>query len=341
MVRIDPRANTVRLDTGEEIAYDVLSCNLGSHVIGEMITGGLEDIYLVKPIERLLEAQKRILELSKQKKVAVGIVGGGPSAVEIAGNVWRLTQGAGRQGADIKIFAGSDIMPYHHPGIRDKAKASLTKRGVQIMEGGRVTSVKTGCVGDADGKIHELDIIFVATGVRPNRVFQESGIPVGPEGGMRVNPYLQSVEFGNIFGGGDCIYFEPAPLDKVGVYAVRQNPVLYHNLMASLGGGALQPNLIPAGGDLLMFNLGDKTGIFPKWRIQFGGHLAFIIKDPHRSTVYGKISTYRKNRRINSFITLAILQRTLRERLKKILFFDVLGDLAMKIRVPTIFIRKG
>jgi len=37
-----------------------------------------------------------------------------------------------------------------------------------------------------------------------------------------------------LVGGGDCIYFKDRPLDKVGVYAVRENPVLYYNLMASL-----------------------------------------------------------------------------------------------------------
>ncbi len=278
VVRIDPGANLVHLDTGEEIPYDVLSCNLGSHVDGDIIAGDLTDIYLVKPIERLLEAQKRILELGRQKHVAVGIVGGGPSAIEIAGNVWRLTQGRDMQSAGIKIFAGSSVMPHHHPRIRAKAKRSLVDRGIEIIEGSRVTAVKTGQVAEANGKAHPLDVIFVATGVRPNRVFKDSGIPVGSDGGMTVNRYLHSPQYKNIFGGGDCIHFEDAPLDKVGVYAVRQNPVLFHNLMATLEGRPLE--LFEPGGDyLLIFNLGDGGGIFHKHGIQFGGRLAFVIKD--------------------------------------------------------------
>jgi NADH dehydrogenase FAD-containing subunit len=42
------------------------------------------------------------------------------------------------------------------------------------------------------------------------------------------------VAYPEIFGGGDCISFEKKPLDKVGVYAVRQNPILYTNLLAAL-----------------------------------------------------------------------------------------------------------
>jgi hypothetical protein len=39
-----------------------------------------------------------------------------------------------------------------------------------------------------------------------------------------------------LVGGGDCINFQDSPLEKVGVYAVRQNPVLLHNLMAAMDG---------------------------------------------------------------------------------------------------------
>jgi NADH dehydrogenase FAD-containing subunit len=93
-----------------------------------------------------------------------------------------------------------------------------------------------------------------------------------------VNDYLQCTQYPDMFGGGDCIYFQRQPLDKVGVYAVRQNPVLLHNLTAQLEGGELQP-FDPGGGYLLIFNMGDGTGILNKAWITFGGRPAFVIKD--------------------------------------------------------------
>jgi hypothetical protein len=48
--------------------------------------------------------------------------------------------------------------------------------------------------------------------------------------------------------------------------------------MAALEGGTMQA-FEPGGDYLLIFNLGDGTGIFYKWRILFGGRLAFKIKD--------------------------------------------------------------
>lgn len=278
VVKIDPDAQCVHLDAGDPIPYDVLSCNLGSQVPEDTVTGPLDDIYLVKPIERLLAAQQRILDSGAQGKTSIGVIGGGPSAVEISGNIWRLTRAPGMHAADIKIFTSKTLMPHHPNGVRRRAIASLKSRGIQIIEHCDVKTITTGSVTDTSGKAYHLDIIFVAVGVKPSRVFADSGIPTGPDGGMRVNRYLQSTAYPTIFGGGDCIYFEDAPLDKVGVYAVRQNPVLYHNLMASLAGTQLQP-FDPGGKYLLIFNLGDGTGILYKWSVLFGGRLAFRFKD--------------------------------------------------------------
>jgi NADH dehydrogenase FAD-containing subunit len=101
---------------------------------------------------------------------------------------------------------------------------------------------------------------------------------MGPDGGLSVNQYLQCTEYPEIFGGGDCIYFKNQPLDKVGVYAVRENPVLYQNLMAQIEGRALQ-SFDPGPDYLLVFNMGDGTGVLHKRWMTFDGRLAFKIKD--------------------------------------------------------------
>ncbi|SHO43176.1 NAD(P)/FAD-dependent oxidoreductase [Desulfopila aestuarii] len=276
--KIDPSAQLVHLDSGEVIGYDVLSCNLGSQVPKEAVEGPLDDVYMVKPIERLLETRKRIIELGAEKPIRVGVIGGGPSAVEIAGNIWRIGQENNMHAIAITVFAGKQLMPHHPDSVRRRATNSLQARNIEIRENCRVGSIKKGKVTDTNGNEYLFDIIMVAVGVKPSKVFIESGIPTGPDGGMLVNEFLQSPKYPNIFGGGDCICFEKSPLNKVGVYAVRQNPVIFHNLLAALKGDALQP-FSPGGSYLLIFNLGDDTGILHKWSIQFGGRLAFLIKD--------------------------------------------------------------
>ncbi len=155
---------------------------------------------------------------------------------------------------------------------------SLSKRGIRIVENSLVKKVETGKITLESGATHRSDLIFLAVGVKPSAIFDASGLSVGPDGGLLVNRYLQSVDYPEIFGGGDCIYFKESPLDKVGVYAVRQNMVLYQNLMASLDERELKP-FKPGGGYLLIFNMGDGTGILRKNRFTLDGKVSFFLKD--------------------------------------------------------------
>lgn len=278
IIRIDANAGRVHLGSGDILAYDVLSCNLGSHVAGHLVQEDPADVFPVKPIERLEAARVRILEKGAEKKLIVGIIGSGPSAVEIAGNVHRLAGMVGVHPLRIKVFCDKTLLPRFPDTVRRKVFSSFQKRGIQILQGEKITEIRAGVLIGLSEKPQAFDLAFVATGVRPSRIFNDSGIPCGPDGGMRVNRYLQSTAYGNIFGAGDCIWFQEAPLDKAGVYAVRQNPVLYHNLMAALSETPLQP-FIPQRNYLSIFNLGDGTGLFYKRPFCFSGRMAFTIKN--------------------------------------------------------------
>jgi len=276
-LRVDPEARRIRLESGESLPYDVLSFNTGSYVPTTYVTDNGAHIFTVKPIEKLLQAREEILSLISRNNISIAVVGGGPSAIEIAGNIWGLSRSASRP-PSITIFAGKRLMSGFSEKLRRKSAASLDHRGIRIDESGYAREISAGSITLDSGRSHPADMIFLALGVKPSPVFKASGLPVGPDGGLLVNRYLQSTQYPNLFGGGDCIHFMDRPLNKVGVYAVRQNPVLFHNLMAALEGAALMP-FDPGGDYLLIFNMGDGTGILQKKWVLFGGRLAFIIKD--------------------------------------------------------------
>ncbi|MDY6904996.1 MAG: FAD-dependent oxidoreductase [Thermodesulfobacteriota bacterium] len=281
ITRIDPEQKTVTLASGKVLTYDLLSVNTGSYVSDTLIAGSRDDVFYVKPIDQLMAARERIQGLpsaSGEAASVIAVVGGGPAAAEIAGNVWHLADRAGLSMPEIHLFAGTGLMTRFPVSVRKKVRHILTKRGVHIDETGFVKAVQTGCVTLANGENRSADVIILAPGVRPSPVFADCGLPVGPEGDLRVNAYLQCTRYPDIFGGGDCIYFEPCPLDKVGVYAVRQNPVLFQNIRAALAGAAMRP-FEPGGDYLLIFNLGGRTGVLKKRWITFSGKPAFWIKD--------------------------------------------------------------
>lgn len=278
VVSIDPDKKQVYTGTGHSFSYDVLSFNAGSYV---PTMPGMEEtgtIFPVKPIERLMEAKEKLINLFAKDKLRVAIVGGGPSSAEIAGNVWQLAKKHKARKPDIMIFAGRQFMARFPETIRSRVFSTLTQRSIRIIEDGYVREVKPGRIILDSGKGFSSDFTFMALGVRPSPIFERSGLPIGPDKGLLVNDFLQSVRYPQIFGGGDCIHFKAKPLDKVGVYAVRQNPILLHNLMAALEGKSLIP-FDPGPDYLLIFNLGGGYGVLKKKNLVFGGRLAFIIKD--------------------------------------------------------------
>jgi len=278
VLRVDPERKLVYLQSGATESYDVLSFNIGSYVPQTCVTQNDGDIYSVKPIEKLRVARDRILEQCSTQETVIGIIGGGPSSAEIAGNILQLTKMRPCARPRIIIFSSRGFMARFPSRVRTLVKKSLLQRGVEIWEGNRVSDVRTGLVRLEDKREIECGMIFLALGVKPSPVFVASGLPTGPDGGMLVNRYLQSVAHPELFGGGDCISFQDNSLDKVGVYAVRQNPILFHNLMAMLEGEDLQ-HFDPGGDYLLIFNLGEGIGVLSKSWLTFDGKMAFIIKD--------------------------------------------------------------
>jgi len=277
--RIDPKARTVFLQSGDSLVYDVISFNAGSHVPVNLLDGDSDrDVYTVKPIERLLEARQRMVDIAGKRHISVGVVGGGAAAVEVAGNVARLLRAHARHGFDVMIFSRNRLLERFPEKVRRAGYRSLNRRDIKVLEHRYVDRVLTGCIQLQTGERYHPDIIFLATGVSPSSIFRNSGLPTGPDGGLLVNRYLQCSDYPEIFGGGDCIYFHDHPLEKVGVYAVRQNPILYRNILASLEGESLTP-FDPGGDYLLIFNMGDGTGIFYKRGVLLSGRLAFILKD--------------------------------------------------------------
>jgi len=278
VIRIDPDIKEIYTKTGHTFTYDVLSFNAGSYVPMQAVHEDHDNIYPVKPIEKLMEASDKLKKIFSQKKIIVSIVGGGPSSAEVAGNVWQLAKKMNQNMPDIHIFAGRKFMVRFPESIRSRVMSSLQNRGIQIIEAGYVKEIKSDEICLESGEIFLTDFIFMAIGVKPSTIFEESGLPVGPDKGLLVNKYLQNEKYPEIFGGGDCIYFKDQPLDKVGVYAVRQNPVLLHNLLASLEGGDLEA-FDPGPEYLLIFNVGGGFGVFKKKWLVFKGKIAFMIKD--------------------------------------------------------------
>jgi NADH dehydrogenase FAD-containing subunit len=149
---------------------------------------------------------------------------------------------------------------------------------VRILEGPRAREIASGRVLLDDGDELPADLALLALGVAPARFFAEAGLAVGEDGGLLVDDTLRSLSFPEIFGGGDCISLQNHDLPRVGVYAVRQGPVLRRNLLAVLEDEA-PIQFVPQQQYLQILNLGDGRGLSRRGGLVVVGRWPFLLKD--------------------------------------------------------------
>jgi len=278
VMRIDPVKRILFLQSEIQIPYDVVSFNTGSEVpLRPILSTMQENIIPVKPVINLLKARRLIANTFLDRRTNFIVIGGGPAGVEVAANLWKLARENLRE-FKIVLIAGQRLLQGFPKRARKLTLRSFSRWGVEVIEGNHAKEIRKETVLSSDGSALSFDFAFIALGIKPSPIFRQSNLPTGEDGGLLVNPHLQSIAHPEIFGGGDCISLSGHPLAKVGVYAVRQNPVLSHNLLAALEGGEMQI-FTPQKNYMLIFNMGDGRGILSKKKFVWNGRLAFLLKD--------------------------------------------------------------
>ncbi len=278
VISLDPANRTLALEGGEEIPYDLVSLNIGSYVPMDRIPGAEGEGIPVKPIENLESARESILKKFRNGIPKVLLIGAGPAGVELAGNIWRLARSQNAQ-AEITLASSRDgILPNLDEKVGRVAQRSLSQRGIQILSNFRVGSMGKGLARSQSGLDVPYDVAILTIGITPQRIFADSGVETSKDGALLVNDYLQSTNYPDIFGGGDCIEIKGKRLRRVGVYAVREAPVLLRNLLAMLKGENLKA-FKPQRRYLLILNLGDGTGLLVRGSWIWKGRLAFTFKN--------------------------------------------------------------
>ena len=266
------------LEDGLTVPYDAASFCLGSTTRPpEAIRDG--DILPVKPVENAAEVHRRLGGWDEDRPVRLLVVGGGAAGSEVAANALALLERRGEGGEVTIVERGSSLLRASPEQARRSIEAYLTERGARVLTNTEVVSYGSGRARTAGGGSLPYDLAVLAIGIEANDdVFRASGLPVGPYGGLWVDGALRSVADARIFGGGDAISYRGMGLPKLGVFAIRQGPVLYHNLQAVLRGEPLL-RYEPQKRFLYVLNLGDGTGLAVYGPLVWHGRLAWGLKN--------------------------------------------------------------
>ncbi|GJM22749.1 MAG: hypothetical protein DHS20C15_26640 [Planctomycetota bacterium] len=267
---VEPEARRVLIDGRPSLPYDLASFDVGSRVAGLDAPGVREHAVPTRPIGRFVaRLEERLAERSVERAV---VVGAGAAGVELA----FALQARGLQHVTL-LDAGDEPVAELPAALRARVRAAAAARGLVLRFGERVESVESDAVVLRGGERLPADLVLWVTGASAHPLFASSGLALH-DGYLRVSETLQVLDRPELFAVGDAAHFDPRPLPKAGVYAVRQGPVLTHNLRAALRGRNLR-RYRPQHDFLALINLGDGSALGSKWSRAFEGRWVFSLKD--------------------------------------------------------------
>jgi selenide,water dikinase len=251
---IDPVAGTVTVAGRPDIAFDLLSVNVGG--VPAVPDGGGT---AVKPIGRFLD-RLAALEAQLPEDARIAVVGGGPGGAELA---LALAVRTGKRFRLTLVCATADPVQAAPPSARRAVRQALADAGVELVCGVTASGLRDGRLGLSDGSHIDAAAALWATGVEGPAFLAASGIACDRAGCIRVDVTLRSVSHPRIFAAGDCCALDSDERPKAGVWAVRAGAPLAANLRRAALGQALKA-WAPQKDALVILGLGNGRAV--AWR---------------------------------------------------------------------------
>ena len=236
---IDHKNKEVKLDSSEVLPFDHLIVALGSTTADFGIPGVNEFTLGMKSVHEALtiraEIMRRFEDLCRfedETRLAITVIGGGPTGVEMAGAIAELIRGPlksdQKQAAaqiDITIIeAGERLLPTFSPTLSKRTKKDLEKLGVKVLVGSPVAGVEHRKITLKDKQVLPSEITIWAAGVKGSDAMTQLSLPVS---GNRVvvEPTMQVKNYPNIWALGDiagALGKDGSPLPMVAPVAIQQ-----------------------------------------------------------------------------------------------------------------------
>lgn len=269
------------------LPFDMLSVGIGSRPSFDGLerTDAADDrILAIKPMQTFLRRldQQLVSAASALSHAAlkIAIVGAGAGGCEIAmclpPHLHRLLPACAHE--ITLIHAHAVILPELRASTRRRVTRVLANRAVQRITQDRVTVVDEHGLQLSSGRRVPADVVIWATGAVGPPLLAQLGLPLDERGFLLTRRTLQTVADVPVFAVGDSGTMHDHRTAKAGVYAVRQGPVLWHNLR-SLAEGTPLREYRPQSGFLKLLNSGDGKAIGEYGRWSFSGRCVWKWKD--------------------------------------------------------------
>ena len=234
---VDPAARQVLLADGTTLSYDYLILATGVSAAHHGVPGGAEyslglydrhDAIVLR--DRIMAELDRISLSGLTGDVAVTVVGGGATGVELAGTLADLRDNAlpaffpEIDPARVRIALiehGPALLAPFHPALRDYTRRQLAGRGVEVRLGTAIAEITPGKVVLADGAALPSDITIWAAGMAAPDAVSRWGLPQTANGRILTGPDLRVAGQDRIFAVGDIALIDGQPLPQLAQPALQ------------------------------------------------------------------------------------------------------------------------
>jgi selenide, water dikinase len=229
------RTNRRVIVENRTIPYDTLSIDIGISSSMPTLPGFADHAMPAKPLDAFADRWTAFLS-DPPSSPHVTVIGAGVAGTELALAAAHRLSTAAR----VTLIEVAEPLTAVGPRSRAALLGHLAAARVTLLTGTTVTEVGAAEIILSDGRAVRSDLTIGTAGIRPQSWLNGTGLALS-DGFLTVSPALQTSDQ-SIFATGDIAHMAGAPRPKAGVFAVRQAPVLFHNLAVALTGrGAMRP----------------------------------------------------------------------------------------------------
>ncbi|GAA6130580.1 FAD-dependent oxidoreductase [Halopseudomonas sabulinigri] len=266
LLALDAHNQAILLASGKRMGFARLSLNSGALPVTDFDTDGSLPLVGAKPFPGIVQQWRT---WQAQPPAHLAILGGGPAGVELA-----LALRLSLPQTTVSLFCRHALLISHPLRLARLARARLGKANVKLHEKLPIERISDGQLYSDGHAVAQPDAVVLATGAAAADWQATSGLECDAQGFIRIDAQLRS-SHPCIFAAGDCASLPDTP--HAGVYAVRQGPVLAHNLLAAAQGNLQHYQPQPRA--LALLACGDGRALLSYGALATQGRLAGQLKD--------------------------------------------------------------
>ncbi len=305
---IDNATRTVELSTGGPLRYDYLVVATGVTANYFGVPGAQEHAFALYTRNGALRLRDRVWSRLEQAAAAGGdrglaivIVGGGATGVEMAGALGELREQAlGKVYPELDISRirivlvemGPALLSPFAPRLQRYTAKALTDRGVELRLETAVKEVRADCVVVDDGEVIESGVTVWASGIMAPDVVKQWGLPQGHGGRILVDADLRVQGHDDVFAAGD-IAVSPDRLAQLAQPALQGGKHVATQIQHLVNGEPTttfsyvdKGTMATIGRSAAVAQLpwGIKLTGFPAWALWLGIHVVFLLGYRNRAS---------------------------------------------------------